>query len=402
MIPVAAPEDRAKLESVGSPWLLAAVVVPVLAVFYVLTGPGNRTEADDAFGFAYLVEHGYARQLLTANHLLFLPLCRGLFNLLRLLHIRMDAYDVMRLMSCWLAAVSVLLLGVVLRRRFRLSLFAAVGGASGLAVSYGFWRYANEAEVYALAVLSICVLCLVGFSELRSTWTVVAAGVIGALVTLVHILGVIPAIVVIPFLLLGNHRVRHTVVYLLTFALVAGAASYTAYRYVNPPDQGFVAYLLEEHPGNTYNVKAVAQSVLSLGQDVATGNFVFAYPGVARRLVAALPAQYLAEEQYVGERSDAVVRVIPLVTIPLLILLATGLVVSARRHREGSGLPPSVGRSLAAVVGWVLVYWLVVIGGVDSSTSRGVDCGSGRRLRARAFPHRSTAGRRVAPDPPRS
>lgn len=361
------PKWRSVLESVGSTWLKLAVTVSVLTAIYVLTGPGNRTEADDAFGFAYLVEHGSLRQLLTADHLLFLPFSRGILNLLRLLHISIDAYDAMRLISCLVAAVSIVLFGFVLRRRFRLSLFAAISGAAGLAVSYGLWRYANEAEVYALVVLSICVLCLVGFSELRSTWTVIAAGLIGALVALVHILGVIPAIMLIPLVLLGKHRVRDTVIYLLAFALFAGVGSYAAYRYVNPSDRGFVGYLLAQDPGSSYDVQAVPQSILSLGQDVATGNFVFAYPAVARRLVTALPAQYLAEEQYMGERADAVVRAVPLITIPLLILLAIYLVLSVRRHAGESGLARGVRPLLAAVVFWIVAYWLIVIGPSSSA-----------------------------------
>lgn len=366
---------RGRSGSRGSPLVDPRRFVPLVTVLlvtaaFVLTGPGNRSEADDAFWFAFDIEHGSMRELVSADHtahLAFLPLARGLFNLVRGLGIEVRAYDVVRLANCLLAAIAVVLLHRVLRRSFRLTPFAAWAGAAGLAVSYGFWRYANETEVYAAAILVIMLLCLVGFSGLRSTAAVVLAGVIGSLAALLHILGIIPAVVVVPLALLLERRWREVAVYLTVLVLVTGTVVTVAYR-LAAPGRSFSDYVVGQSPGTSYSLRAIPQSALTVAQDVATSNFLFAYRGVARRLVAAFPMQYLVEEQYAGEHSDGVVRVVPLATVPLLILLAAFLLWSIRRRvLDGSSLPPDTGRLLIVVVAWIAAYWLVVVGRSSSA-----------------------------------
>src|SRR6266536_4610201 len=147
--------------------LLLSSLGVLLAAIYVLTAPGNRSETDDGFAYAYEVGHGRLPELFRdPTHLLFLPLARGGLDLLRGVGVDPGAYDAIRLANSLLAAAAVVLFGVMLRRRLGLSAFAASAGAAGLAISYGFWRYANEADLYPAAVLGFVVLCLVAFSGL--------------------------------------------------------------------------------------------------------------------------------------------------------------------------------------------------------------------------------------------
>jgi hypothetical protein len=352
------------LPSVGPRWLPPLVAILGLSLMYVLTGPGNRSEADDAFWFADDIEHGTIRKLFGdahTAHLLFLPLGRGLFNTLRLVGIDVRAYDAVRLTNCLVAATAVVLFGSMLRRRFGLSMFAARTGAAGLAVSYGFWRYANETEAYAVAILLIVVLCLVGFSGLRSTTHVIVASVVAALGAFIHVLGVIPALVVVPFILLWERRIRDVTVYLLGFAILAGMIGYGAYRYAASPQQSFADYLSGPSPDTHYSARIIPESAVSLGQDIATSNFLFSYPGVARRIAAAFPTVYLVEEQYAGEHSDRSVRIVPLVTLPMLLLLATALIWSVRRRALDRNPQRRVTAHLAAVTAWIVAYWLIVV-----------------------------------------
>jgi hypothetical protein len=356
------------VRSAGPRWLPLIAVIAVTTV-YVLTAPGNRTEADDAFWFADDIERGDMRELLGdkhSAHLLFLPVARAIFNLLRLF-IEVRAYEVIRLCNCLIAAMAVVLFGTVLRKRFHLSTFASVSGAAGLALSYGVWRYANETEVYAVAVLGLVALCLIGFSGLRSTTVVITAGAVAAVGALIHILGVIPALVVVPFVLLLERRLRDMAVYFLTFALITGAISYGAYRFAASPRQSFGGYLLGQSPGTSYGVRAIPQSMISVGQDIATSNFLFAYSSIARRVVAAFPMQYLMEEQYAGERAASIVRIVPSLTVPLLLALAAALVWLVRRRLLERTLPRDVTVSLAAVTVWILAYWLIVVGRSSSA-----------------------------------
>jgi hypothetical protein len=346
-------------------WLLPSLTL-LLTALYVLTGPGNRTEADDAFGYAYDVEHRSFHELfLDASHILFLPLARGALNMLRLVGIDLGAYDAIRLMNCLLAALAVVLFGVLLRSRFGLGPFAAATGAAGLAISYGFWRYANEADLYPPVVLMFVALCLIAFSGLRSTTTVVLAGAVAAFGTLFYVVGIVSAVVLVPAVLLLRRRIRDAVIYGVVFAVIAGGVSYGAYRYAAPPHQTFWRYLLGER-STDYSVSAIPKSIISIGQDVVATNWVFAYHTVGRRLAAVFPGQYLVEEQYVGDRSDAVVHIVPLITVPLLFLLSAVLLWSLR-HRLRAHYLRRTGQALLVVAIWIGVDWLILVGPSSSA-----------------------------------
>lgn len=350
--------------------LLLLVAVAGLTTIYALTGPENRSEAEDAFWLADDIENGTLRTLFGPGHtahLLFLPLGRGLFNISRLLSIDVRAYDAVRLANCLLAGAAVVLFGSVLRRRLRLSLFAAISGAAGLAVSYGFWRYANETEVYAVAILFIVLLCFVAFSGLRSTLAVIVAGAVAAFGMLIHILGAIPAVIVVPFILLLERRVRDVAVYILGCGVLAGTISYAAYRYAAPPKHSFAGYLLGQSPDSEYAAQALPASVLSVAQNVATSNFLFAHTGIAQRIVAAFPAQYLVEEQYAGVHSDSIVRTVPLITVSMLLLLFIVVVWFMRGRLLEFNRLRRIANPLAAVTVWIVAYLLIVIGPSSSA-----------------------------------
>jgi hypothetical protein len=161
---------------------------------------------------------------------------------------------------------------------------------------------------------------------------VVLAGAVAAFGTLFYVLGIVSAVVLVPTVLLLRRRIRDVVMYSAAFVLVAGAVSYGAYRYAAPPHQTFGRYLLGESRSTDYSASAIPKSIISIGQDVATTNWAFAYHTVGQRLAAAFPGQYLLEEQYVGDHSDAVVRVVPLLTVPLLFLLAAAVLWSLRHY----------------------------------------------------------------------
>lgn len=344
----------------------STVGVLLLATIYGLTTPGNRAEADDAFGFAYNVEHKSLRGLLGSEHsghLLFLPIARALLALSHAVGFPAGSYDLIRFTNCLLAALSVFLLRSLLQRRFDLSPFAATSGAAGLAVSYGFWRYACELEVYAAAILLILVLCHLGFSQLTSRWLTLLAALVAALAVLVHILGVVPAVVIVPLTLLLRRRVKEALIYGAAMIMNLGCLGLAAYEYAATPQQGLAEYALSPDPGARYSWSSVPQSVVALGENVANANFLFAYTSVADKLDQAFPAQYLDEERFAGAHADVIARTVPALTALLLFLLAATLMSSLRRrappvHRRQTD---DIQRLLVVAV-WIGMYWFFLVG----------------------------------------
>src|SRR4029079_13101681 len=83
-----------------------------------------------------------------ARHIAYLPTMRALSNGLRAVGAATDPYSLLWRTSSLVAPAAVLAVYAVLLRRFGLARPAAALGAGGLAVSYGFWRYADEGKVY--------------------------------------------------------------------------------------------------------------------------------------------------------------------------------------------------------------------------------------------------------------
>jgi hypothetical protein len=207
---------------------------------------GNRSETADGYWFAYDVERGTLRDLLIgghSRHLLFLPVFRGLYDALHWAGVHVSAYDEIRLVSAVVAAATVPIMALVLERRLRLSRFAAVAGAMGLAVSHGFWRYANEAKVYPVAILFVLLLCWMGFDQRQSLRSAVLGGAIATL-GILFVAEVASALVAICVAFLLRRQFRLLGVYLMTILLLFLAATLLLYGYLDPPGQRYTQYVL--------------------------------------------------------------------------------------------------------------------------------------------------------------
>jgi hypothetical protein len=146
-------------------------------------------------------------------------------------------------------------------------------------------------------------------------------------------------------------------------------------------------------PDANYTARDILESAFGLGQDIATSNFLFSYSGTARRIIEAFPSQYLMEEQYAGEHADSVVRVVPLASTSLLLLLAVALAWHVRGPMLRRG-----GAPLTATVIWLLGLlarrgWTIRLRsrGVDSPASSSVDSCFSHRLGTSSGPPSASA-----------
>lgn len=343
-----------------SPGIILAVAWLALVTVYLLLAPGNRSEAEDAFWFAHDVETAPQVRLMSGEHvrhLLYLPLARTVVHAVRQIA-DVGAHGVLVVLSAAAAALTVVLFVVLVRRRLSVSRRAAVAAASGLAVSYGFWRYGVEAEAYALASLALVASLLVGLSDDRPVLAAVGGAALGVLGSLLHFSLIIPTALVIPVALLLRRRFIPVLAYVATVAVLLTGSLYATYRYVDP-GIGFVAYVTTS-AGSGTSEAALEPSSLPKGaagftQAVLSGAFVFGYAPAVDRLEAALPDKNLSEERYLGERLPPLARLVPPLTLAALLVVMVALLRALRHRREPD---VDVSRRRPVVIG-VLVWGAV-------------------------------------------
>jgi hypothetical protein len=329
--------------------------------FYTLTSPRNHSEANDALGYALTVEQAPASQLWHSQHLLYFPVAKGLYFVAHHLGLAERSFPVMLWFSRLCGVLAVLVVFLLLYQR-NLTIPTALAGALALAFTYGFWRYSNEAEIYAPAML----LNLLAWRAVTGvpTWTnVILGAVLAALACLLHLLNVVPALIALPVFYLLEHRRLDALVHL---AVVGGL---TAVAYLACFGAGVVQAVLAvgaDQPEGGLYLASFAKGAVALAQNLVAGNFLFASEQFQHALQELFPYRALARQIFTGQHADALSRTAPYVTLALLAL--AGLVLLVQRSRVcSSGLDTAFRGALRLWLGLhVLIVLLTEPGGPEN------------------------------------
>lgn len=146
-----------------SPNLVRVTIFVAIAIAYIATAPGYHTTAIDSYNFATIISEHEPFQV-PARLFLWLSSMQGLYWLVSLVTTNADPFQVVGYANAIQAALSVVVLQLLLRRHFDVPARAAWLTALIFGTSYGTWRYATELEVYASAILFSVILLLLAFS----------------------------------------------------------------------------------------------------------------------------------------------------------------------------------------------------------------------------------------------
>lgn len=335
-------------------WVAGLAAWILIGGFYLLTAPVNRSEAEDAYAYAWQVEQPSWQATVHPHHLLYGPAMKALLSAARALGYRGRSHPLMCGVGAFSAALALLLLFLLLRRSgIRTALAAA--SAAGLGVSYGFWRYAAEAEIYApAAALAVATLCMASVRA-GSVGRGVAGGTVGALAAGMHVLCAIPALVAAPVLLAWRREFARATAHLLTAGLLWGAGSW-AFSPSRPAAASADMGATERRHGHML-IKGAAGA----GQALCSGNFLFAYEAVRGRMRALFPYRMLDEEFFMGRRTPTALRVLAPLTGAAAVggMAFCGIICLGRLRRERTGaaagptFPPPDASAAVCATAWL-------------------------------------------------
>ena len=341
------------------PLVIAFWLGLAFAVLYVLTLPTNHTEAEDAFNYAWQVEEASLPDLLHRHHLLYAPIMRMLYNACRLFVPELRAYPLLVGVSLLSGVLTIAFLFLLLRTRFGFAPDVSFLAAALPGVTYGFWRYSCEAEIYIPATMLVLLSLLLASRERSGLTAAVAAGLVGGVAALFHIFAVIPVIVSIPLFVLLRRGARHAAAYFfpaggLMAIFYALAAFGTGMGLLSGRTRGDMLT-----PASLLQPSTLLKGGIGLGQSMFSGNYFFGLRPFREFMLRVFPFRMLDEEVFLGLEAGPWVTLIPvLVLAAFFVTLAMVVDERVRRKPDPETEPPAADAHARTHMAMALWPWL--------------------------------------------
>ncbi|MFL2859464.1 MAG: hypothetical protein ACJ0BW_01850 [Pontiellaceae bacterium] len=283
----------------------------------------NRTEAEDIYEYAMMVEIGESHPwYYHKHHLIFGPVMHNIYNFISLNIYEISSLDLMRCISSLAATGTLFLFFLFCFKRYSLRPISSALATLSFGIMYGFMRYSAEAEIPILATFIMMSSIYVLTNKKITFHTGFLGIVLSCFSCLIHIMNSIAVFIAIPIFLLLEKRFKFLYIYLICnifFVIYAYQLTNESYQllasseslltFINPSDfiKGGVAFL---------------QSIISF-------DFVLGFSSVRTFLSELFANRMLQEEFYFGERLNRVHVISSLITfISLIIICIYGLIKS--------------------------------------------------------------------------
>lgn len=313
-----------------------------LVIFFLISFPGNRSEADDGFQYAYAVRSYNWAHLFQPRYLLFLPLSRLIYELTGA-----DPYFLMCVISSLCSAGTLVICYRLLTKVMQLDKMTALWGCAFLLCSYGYWRYSVEAEVYSMSNL----LCISVLYMIFRDKNVVLTGMLAGLAVLLYKPNAMPLFFAFPFAYLLRMRRINFFIYPAVGAVVVLAGYFAAYRYA-APEGTFLQFLMDGASRSYGSIFVTAFVVLS---NIVSTGFLYGIDAVENFIRHRFPANLIVEEVFAAN-ANGVLNYVALVTLALLGIAVVVLLVMIIRHFSR--------RQLLRKEHGILLLWIAVYAGV--------------------------------------
>ena len=347
-----------------SRWQQRVLLLGALAAFYALTAAGNLSEPDDAYAFAYRVERFALTHVSDPRLLGYHALGRGLWLASEALGLGVRGLEILRGIAVLSAPLCLWLVFRILTQRLAVAALPAFLASGFLAASYGFWRYAAEADVYVPAMM-LCAGVLYFLLDPRGGLLRHAAiGAAAGLCVLFYQPNAIPLFLVFPLLVL-RAGAGMAFTYCAAGSVAAGAGYLLGYFAFWPAPlewlsfKFFLAQRSEEFIVAPLSLKTIIVSMIrsacALGHDIVSANWVFGLPHAERLVQRAFGWHMIEEEVFLARQAGA------LIYAPLLILPVAAFAAWRVLWAAWPGVPGALLLATMPVLGlWAALTALII------------------------------------------
>lgn len=350
-----------------SPIRDAAACGGVFLILYLSTLSGNHVEAEDALQYVNDITSGESARMSSPYHIAYGWLGRATLAVASRLGYAGDPIVPLQIVNAVAGALGLALLWVLLRTVGPGSRLPALAACGLTGLSYGYWWYSVEVEVYLPSVaLLILGLLLAHRAATEPTMRAFALlGLVHALAVLAHITNVLSGLIaVVSMLAAWRARPGGPIVrWALCYAAPAVGVVLAAYAWVTAEiglaSRREVADWLAAYPssGTWGDVTATSpiKALIGASRALVGGHPLFSFEVVQHGLARALPGKGLEEEVFLVQGMRTPQAVVLLLTG--LVAVAALLLLIARWLRRPSPDPDA--RVLAVqCLAWAVPYGL--------------------------------------------
>ena len=256
----------------------------------------NRTEAEDVYEYALMIEDGKDHPwFFHKHHLIYAPLIKGFYETVKFLGSNLDSLGIMRLVSSLSAVVTLFFFFLFCYKRFSLRPVSSLLATVFYGFSYGFWRYAAEAEIPLLASAFITSALYFATAEKDCNKTFTLTIFVSVLAVLIHIMNAVAVFIAIPMFYLFKKRTIKIVLH-LSICLFFVISTYI-----------YCSNISELYGNTALNIQRVSfgsffKGMIAFIECIISSDFVMGYRSVRAFLLELFAGRVLLEEVFYGER----------------------------------------------------------------------------------------------------
>lgn len=335
--------------------------------------PSNHTEAEDAYAYAWALEHAPFNSLNTIHHILFVPLMSALFAVARLLGCSCDAMRFMAIVNTFAGVLALVLFHRLLLRVVDVPIdqrkhdqsgpiaWIALAATLALASSFRFWRYAVEAETPVLAI-AVALACLVtaNTKTKRRPWL---SGFIAGIAVLIHVMTAVPVLLGATFLYATKRHLGAATIHAGVAIVIVTTGYALLFAAADPNLTLQKVFPADENSSISFNAirKTLISASIGLGNAVASGAPLFAIPAVADFAEQALPTILLVEEHFLAQHTATWLKTLGLITTCLTLLCGLALLPFLFMPSKDRKHQTARSRLRLVMVAWFVLHGLVVV-----------------------------------------
>lgn len=290
----------------------------VIFIFYWNTSNSieNRTEAEDIYEYATMVEEGSSHQwFYHKHHLIFGPTMHFLYKFINSFGYQLSSLDLMRLISSLAATATLFLFFLFCYKRYSLRPISSALATFSFGIMYGFVRYSAEAEIPIIATF-LMIGSIYFLTGQKSSFKIYLLGILFSIASvLMHIMNSVAVFVALPLFLIIQKRLKFLVIYLIINIFMFIFAYHST-------DQLTQLFNSSEVTTSNLILSDFVKGIVAFLQSLISFDFVLGFSFVREYLAELFSNRMLQEEFYFGEKLKLPYIIFSSLTFLLLTLVS--------------------------------------------------------------------------------